>query len=214
MMISFICVFTYIFAVLINKVSLQVTVEGFVGGSVVLPCSSAEHVLKLQDTDVHWRHNSSKIVYDLVKGEDSLEEQDPRYKNRTKTFPEECVRGNFSISLSDLTHADAGKYNCLITPSSKHETVELIINEEGNTRIEEETRPDSGEKSWLWILVVPLLTELVILIIAIIFRKKIPSCRMSVEHCMGSDTLEDVNPDARYKSVTADDCDEAAKAGE
>uniref|UniRef100_A0A8C1Q371 Ig-like domain-containing protein n=1 Tax=Cyprinus carpio TaxID=7962 RepID=A0A8C1Q371_CYPCA len=186
------CVFTVTISVI--SVSLQVTVEGFIGGSVVLPCSSAEHDLKLKDTDVHWRHNGSKHVYDIINGKDLKEEQDPRYKNRTKTFPEGYVRGNFSIKLSGLTHADAGKYICLITPSDEQETVELIVNvffvaepttEKGNQTIdqenEEEIRPDSVEKSWLWILVVTLLTVLSILFIVIIFRRKISSCHMSGE---------------------------------
>uniref|UniRef100_A0A8C2EDY0 Ig-like domain-containing protein n=1 Tax=Cyprinus carpio TaxID=7962 RepID=A0A8C2EDY0_CYPCA len=165
------------------NLSLQVTVEGFIGGSVVLPCSSDDHDHKLQDTDVHWRHNGSIYVYDIINGKDSNEEQDPRYKNRTKTFPEEYARGNFSIKFSGLTHADAGKYICYITTLDEQETVELIINgcsnvvfspttEEGNTRTDEETRPDSVEKSWLWILVATLLTVLSVLFIVIIFRKK------------------------------------------
>ncbi|XP_052445864.1 CD276 antigen homolog [Carassius gibelio] len=119
----FICAF----ALLINKVSLQVTVEGFVGGSVVLPCSSTEHDLTLQDTDVHWRDKDSKIVFDIVKGEDSIAEQNSQYKNRVETFPDEYKRGNFSIILTNLQHTDAGEFSCFITPSDEQKTVELII---------------------------------------------------------------------------------------
>ncbi len=64
---------------------LEVTVEGFTGGSVVLPCSSTEHNLKLQKIDVFWRDKDSEIIYNLIKGTDSLEKQDPRYKNRALT---------------------------------------------------------------------------------------------------------------------------------
>ncbi|KAL0150675.1 hypothetical protein M9458_053979, partial [Cirrhinus mrigala] len=106
----------------------QVTVEAVVGGSVILPCSSAEHDLKPQDINVHWRQNGSIYVYDIIKGKDSVVDQDPRYKIRTKTFPEEYVRRNFSIKLTGLTHADAGTYICHITPSNEQETVLLIIN--------------------------------------------------------------------------------------
>ncbi len=106
---------------------LQVTVEGFTGGSVVLPCSSTEHDLKLQKIDVFWRDKDSEIIYNLIKGTDSLEKQDPRYKNRVLTFPDEYKRGNFSIKLLNLTHADAGTFICYITPSDEQETVELII---------------------------------------------------------------------------------------
>ncbi len=108
--------------------SLQVTVESVIGGFVVLPCSSAEHGLKLQDVEVSWRHNGSKNVCDLIPHSNSIETQDPRYRNRAETFPEEYERRNFSIKLSGLTRADAGNYICLITPSDEQETVELIIN--------------------------------------------------------------------------------------
>ncbi|XP_039550559.1 uncharacterized protein LOC120495193 [Pimephales promelas] len=109
-------------------VSLQETVTAVIGGSALLPCSSSEHDPKPQDTDVHWRHNGSKNVYDIVKGEDSLEKQDPRYTNRTERLPDVYLRGNFSIKLNNLTHTDAGKYTCYITLSSELQTVLLIIN--------------------------------------------------------------------------------------
>ncbi|CAM4654901.1 unnamed protein product [Leuciscus chuanchicus] len=119
---SFICVF----AVLINKVSLQETVEAVIGGSVLLPCSSTKD-FKLQDINVHWRHNGSKIVCDIIEGRHS-ETQDPDYKNRVETFPDEYERGNFSIKLNNLTYTDAGVFNCLISHSSEIRTLQLIIN--------------------------------------------------------------------------------------
>ncbi|XDV22125.1 hypothetical protein PO909_027084, partial [Leuciscus waleckii] len=125
----FSCRFICVFAVLINKVSLQETVhrEGVIGGSVLLPCSSTKHDHKLQDTDVSWRHNDSEIVFDIVKGEDSVAEQDSRYKTRVETFPLEYKRGNFSIKLNNLNYTDAGEFNCLITPSNEQKNVVLII---------------------------------------------------------------------------------------
>ncbi len=120
------CVFSI--TVFVFSACLQVTVEGFTGGSVVLPCSSTELDLKLQEIDVFWRDKESKIIYNLIKGTEYLEKQDPRYKNRVLTFPDEYKRGNFSIKLFNLTHADAGKFICFITPSDEQETVELIIN--------------------------------------------------------------------------------------
>ncbi|XP_048038785.1 CXADR-like membrane protein [Megalobrama amblycephala] len=136
----FICVF----AVLINKVSLQETVEAVIGGSVVLPCSSTEHDHKLQDIDIHWRHNGSKIVYDIVNGQDSVVLQDQRYKSRAETFPDEHLRGNFSIKLHNLTHDDAGKYICFIKHTSKQKTVQLIIKE--STAEKENKSTDQGNE--------------------------------------------------------------------
>ncbi|XP_059425698.1 CD276 antigen homolog [Carassius carassius] len=144
------CWFICVFAGLIHKVSLQVTVEGFICGSVLLPCSSAQHDLKLQDTEVHWRDRNDKIVYNIIKGKHSVEGQKTQYKNRVETFSNENLRANFSIKLTSLSHADAGKYICFITNSSDYQprTVELIINEstaeKGNgSRDKENQREDS-----------------------------------------------------------------------
>uniref|UniRef100_A0A8C1TTK8 Ig-like domain-containing protein n=1 Tax=Cyprinus carpio TaxID=7962 RepID=A0A8C1TTK8_CYPCA len=177
----FICVF----AVLIHKVCLQLTVEGFIGGSVVLPCSSAEHDLKLRDTDVHWRHNGSKNVFDVIKGNNSVEHQDPRYKNRT--FPEEYKRGNFNIRLTALNHADAGKYTCLIAHSSEYLTVELIINEptteSGTKSADQETqKPETDvvtSSSLLWVYIIVAVLILIMIIACFIYRKKIKAALFS-----------------------------------
>ncbi|XP_026053807.1 programmed cell death 1 ligand 1-like isoform X2 [Carassius auratus] len=172
--IYFICVFT----LLINKVSLQVT--GDVGGSVVLPCSSTEPDLKPQDINVHWRDKDRKIVYDIVMGNYAQELQDQEYKNRVETFPQEFLKGNVSIKLNNLQHTDAGTYSCIITPSSEHLTVQLIINESsaGNKITDLQNEGEASEadkKSLLWVyIVVGVLIGLVGLIIGLIikFRKK------------------------------------------
>jgi len=122
------CQIVCLVTVSVISVCLQVTVKAAIGGSALLPCSSSEHDLKPQDFNVHWRHNGSELVYDIVKGEDSLKLQNPRYKNRTEILPDEYLRGNLSIKLNNLTHTDAGKYSCMITHSSELQTVLLIIN--------------------------------------------------------------------------------------
>uniref|UniRef100_A0A8C1DFE5 Ig-like domain-containing protein n=1 Tax=Cyprinus carpio carpio TaxID=630221 RepID=A0A8C1DFE5_CYPCA len=134
----FICAFL----VLINKVCLQVTVEGFIGGYVVLPCSSDEHDVKLQDINVLWRDKDSETIYDIINGKDSVAGQNPWYKNRAETFPEEYERGNFSIKLINLNHTDAGQFSCFITHTDELCTIQLIINEsteeKGNKTTEQE----------------------------------------------------------------------------
>uniref|UniRef100_A0A9J7X3X6 Ig-like domain-containing protein n=1 Tax=Cyprinus carpio carpio TaxID=630221 RepID=A0A9J7X3X6_CYPCA len=148
------CCFICLFAVLINKVSLDVTVEAVFGGSVVLPCSSDEHDLKLQDTDVFWRGKDNEIIYNLIKGADSLKSQEPRYKNRAQTFPDEYRRGNFSIKLVNLTHADAGTFICYITPSNEQKTVKLIIKES----TEQENHGPETQLNWWKILLICVFT--------------------------------------------------------
>uniref|UniRef100_A0A672M868 Ig-like domain-containing protein n=1 Tax=Sinocyclocheilus grahami TaxID=75366 RepID=A0A672M868_SINGR len=119
------CVFGL--TVCVISVSLQDTLEAVIGGSVILPCSLSAQDLKLQDINVHWRQNGSKIVYDIVKGEDSVALQDSEFKNRAESFPDEYLRGNFSIKLNNLQHTDAGTYSCYITHSYEPETTNLLF---------------------------------------------------------------------------------------
>nr|XP_003201147.2 CD276 antigen-like [Danio rerio] len=176
--------FNFVFARLINKASLQITVEGFIGRSALLPCSSTEDASK-QDIYVHWRDSSSKSVFDLIKGEASIEQQDQQYKNRTESFPQEYLRRNFSIKLNKLRVTDAGKYICYISHSSEQPAVRLIVNasvaENENKPIKEDDKGDNtgsdGETSH-WLLVVITFAVLVIIGVIIVllrYRKKIQS---------------------------------------
>ncbi|XP_051551064.1 CD276 antigen homolog isoform X2 [Myxocyprinus asiaticus] len=117
----------YLFILLICKASLQVTVVGFTGDSIVLPCSSSNNDLKREEITVYWRHNSSRNVYNIINGKDSIEGQNTAYKNRVETFPEEYVKGNFSLKLNNLQYTDGGKYICYITKALQNPTVELLI---------------------------------------------------------------------------------------
>ncbi|XP_016371920.1 CD276 antigen homolog [Sinocyclocheilus rhinocerous] len=170
------CRFICLFAVLINKVSLDVTVEAVIGGSVVLPCSSVKHDLKLQDIDVFWRDKDSETIYDFIKGTDFLESQDPRYKNRAQTFPDEYKRGNFSIKLINLTHADAGEFICYITPSNEQETVHLIIKESTTENENQSTEEANGvpktQLDWWQILLICVCILLVLILPIAYFKWK------------------------------------------
>ncbi|KAF4097860.1 hypothetical protein G5714_021868 [Onychostoma macrolepis] len=184
----FICVF----AVLINKVCLQVTVEAVIGGSVVLPCSSTEHDLKLQDIDVFWRHNGSETIYDLIKGNDSVAGQNPQYKNRAKTFPDEYLRGNFSIKLINLQHTDAGEFSCFITHSSdsKQETIRLIINEStvekaSNSTQQANQEPETKAHRWHIYTIIS-----VCIFVSLIFILSLRICYISFEKKTSSSHIE------------------------
>ncbi|XP_056116574.1 CD276 antigen homolog [Rhinichthys klamathensis goyatoka] len=110
----------------ITEASL-VTVKGLIGGSVVLPCSSEEPQLTVQDITVNWKYHDRLKVLDIIKGKGSGQGQDQSFKNRTETFPEEYTKGNFSLKLKNLQHSDRGKYQCYITEESVIRTVELFI---------------------------------------------------------------------------------------
>uniref|UniRef100_A0A673IMQ8 CD276 antigen homolog n=1 Tax=Sinocyclocheilus rhinocerous TaxID=307959 RepID=A0A673IMQ8_9TELE len=124
------------------SVSLQEPVVGFIGGSAVLPCSSKEPLHTIQDINqVRWRINNSQNVYEIIKGKVSVEGQDPEYRNRAESFPEEYLRGNFSIKLNNLQHTDAGKYQCYIIEESVLWSVQLLIEERPERRL-----PNEGTK--------------------------------------------------------------------
>uniref|UniRef100_A0A671SCS4 Ig-like domain-containing protein n=1 Tax=Sinocyclocheilus anshuiensis TaxID=1608454 RepID=A0A671SCS4_9TELE len=106
--------------------SLQETVVSFIGGSAVLPCSSKDPPHTIQGIGVYWRH-SSQNVYGIIYGKVSVEGQDPEYRSRTESFPEEYMRGNFSIKLNNLQHTDAGEYKCYIIEESVVWRVKLLI---------------------------------------------------------------------------------------
>uniref|UniRef100_A0A8C2I4N0 Ig-like domain-containing protein n=1 Tax=Cyprinus carpio TaxID=7962 RepID=A0A8C2I4N0_CYPCA len=126
---------------LTNEVSLQETVVGFIGGSAVLNCSSEEPLIKIQDIRVRWSHKD-QYVYDIIKGQVSVEEQDPEYRDRTESFPEEYLSGNFSIKLNNLQHTDAGEYKCYIMEESVIKSVELSTQERQAIQIPSEgTKP-------------------------------------------------------------------------
>ncbi|XP_016106879.1 uncharacterized protein [Sinocyclocheilus grahami] len=203
------CCFICVFAVLINKVCLQLTVEAVIGGSVVLPCSSAEH--SKIDIDVSWRHNGSKIVFDIIPHSNSPVTQDPEYKNRTETFPQEYLRGNFSIKLNHLQHTDAGQYICYITHSSKYQTVQLIINgsistEQGET---EQDRMVPSLPVLLVCIILPVLLILVVIFIVVFLKKKCSSSQRPAGNGVGSATPEVVSHSAQYEPVKVDNHDEA-----
>ncbi|XP_073669654.1 CD276 antigen-like [Paramisgurnus dabryanus] len=110
---------------LIDMVSLKVTVKNFVGESAILPCSYTED--KNQVDKVFWRHNDSKKVYEFSPG--GL--QEIKYDIRVESFPEEFVNGNYSIKIKNLEKNDEGEYNCFITPADHYENIHLIIKDKG-----------------------------------------------------------------------------------
>ncbi len=92
-----------------------------------MPCSSIGNGLKNEDITVYWRHNSSRNVYDIIEGKGSVEKQDTVYKNRAESFPNEYMKGNFSLKLHNLQYNDAGKYVCYITKTHQNPSTQLSV---------------------------------------------------------------------------------------
>lgn len=162
------CCLTYIFVLLIYKVSLEVTVKNFVGESAILLCSYTEDINQV-DT-VFWRHNDSKKVYEFI----SNGSQEVKYNDRVKSFPEPFKNGNYSIKIEKLEKNDEGEYTCFITPADHYENMYLIIKDKGKpseTLIEGENTPTKP-----WIIPVVVVVFLVIVLFCVFFflYKKFP----------------------------------------
>ncbi|KAI2646630.1 V-set domain-containing T-cell activation inhibitor 1 [Labeo rohita] len=123
------CIVLLHLVMLINEVSLQRTVTGLIGGSAVLPCSSKEPPLKVEDISVNWKHLNRLKVYGIAEGKGSVDGQMPQYQNRVESFPERYLKGDFSIKLNNLQYNDTGKYQCYITDESVILIVELLLEE-------------------------------------------------------------------------------------
>ncbi|XP_039528788.1 myelin protein P0-like isoform X2 [Pimephales promelas] len=123
----------YLFLHLIDNVSLQdsVSVEGVVGGSVILPCSYKERKLNTEEINVFWRYKRKNIfnyvkVYDIEKGKPLTEKQDAMFKGRIEG-PSEDADGNFSLKLSDLRLTDEGQFLCDIPDVDKEHKLTLLV---------------------------------------------------------------------------------------
>lgn len=66
-------------------------------------------------------------MFDVINGKDSVAGQNPRYKDRAETFPDEYEERNFSLKLNKLQHTDAGKFICYISHSSELQKVLLLL---------------------------------------------------------------------------------------
>uniref|UniRef100_A0A3Q1GFQ7 Ig-like domain-containing protein n=1 Tax=Acanthochromis polyacanthus TaxID=80966 RepID=A0A3Q1GFQ7_9TELE len=103
-----------------------VPIQAAVGEDVILPChlKPESDVRKLT---VEWKHNKTTVhMYRSLA--DDPDSQDERFKNRTRLFRDEMVRGNISLNLSYVTEQDKGIYTC-----SVHNHTQVI---EGNVTLE------------------------------------------------------------------------------
>jgi len=85
-------------------------VSGFIGDSVILPCSIPES--ELEGAAVHWRDDQGNKVFDIFV---NTTDEDKEYKNRVETFPDEQKKGNVSIRLIGLQKTDEGMFTCTVT---------------------------------------------------------------------------------------------------
>ncbi|XP_067271479.1 HERV-H LTR-associating protein 2 [Pseudorasbora parva] len=123
------CCFIYMVVLLLDKASLHQVVEGVEGGSVILQCSHRRIVLEEERLTVHWRHNDTRNVYDIIQGKVSVKEQEPAYMNRAEVLPEELKKGQISLKLTNLQLSDRGTYLCFVPDARVHHSTQLMVND-------------------------------------------------------------------------------------
>lgn len=86
------------------------------GMDAVLNCSfSHESPYNLSDMSVFWQLTDTKrSVHSFSDGHDQLEDQAPRFANRTALFPQQLLQGNASLLVRDVVVADEGSYTCFV----------------------------------------------------------------------------------------------------
>ncbi|XP_059497268.1 CD276 antigen homolog [Stegostoma tigrinum] len=90
-----------------------VSVSGFLGEQVVLPCIYKGKI-PVSDLLVIWGRRKTEIVHKFVYGNDNLREQDTQFINRTNLFKDQLEKGNWSVLISVLRETDQDEYHCQI----------------------------------------------------------------------------------------------------
>ncbi|XP_028255644.1 matrix remodeling-associated protein 8-like isoform X2 [Parambassis ranga] len=108
----------------LNSVVCQLHVEGHVNGKVVLPCVYTDGD---SSSNIFWRDKGDRNVLDIIGGVEQTQTQNERFRGRVSSFPAEYHKGNFSITMKDLTMEDSGPYECHI-PDDFQRDITLTVN--------------------------------------------------------------------------------------
>lgn len=86
------------------------------GMDTMLNCTfSADGPYNLSDLSVFWQLTDTKrSVHGFSNGQDQLEDQAPRFANRTQLFPALLLQKSASLRLRDVVVADEGSYTCFV----------------------------------------------------------------------------------------------------
>lgn len=123
----------------VNTAICQVNVQAFIGDTVLLPCihSQGQPVRK----NVFWRDKDDNIVLDIIKDRPNPSTQNEKFRERVVSFPDEYVKGNFSIQLKDVQQSDSSPYECHIPSEDFQERLVLTVS---GKRVEATPGPSGG----------------------------------------------------------------------
>ncbi|RVE75480.1 hypothetical protein OJAV_G00016760 [Oryzias javanicus] len=147
-------------AAALSSVSCQVPVDGSVGGSVLLPCTTTD----LQFLRVFWRDKDDNVVLNIQNGSPDYSSQNTRYRERVTSNQEEIRKGNFSILMKNLQVDDSDTYVCTIIPGGDERRVQLTVSEKVSPTSAAKTAGSSGGAAGPSILLVVLLAAVDVLL--------------------------------------------------
>ncbi|KAL7876825.1 hypothetical protein SRHO_G00034680 [Serrasalmus rhombeus] len=88
---------------------------GVYGKSVVLFCSfPTGGSWDVSSSVITWQHGL-EVVHSFYHSQDQLDQQHPRYANRTSLYHQEMVKGNASLRLDRVSLEDHGIYTCSVS---------------------------------------------------------------------------------------------------
>ncbi|XP_041115351.1 CD276 antigen-like [Polyodon spathula] len=93
--------------------SWDTVIRGEIGKTVTLPCNhTAVQKERQENVMIYWQTDDDDVVHEFSKGKEELQHLGEAYKNRTRIFPDELGKGNFSVQIAPVRHTDANIYIC------------------------------------------------------------------------------------------------------
>ncbi|XP_033864404.3 CD276 antigen-like isoform X2 [Acipenser ruthenus] len=94
-------------------------IRGEIGKTVMLPCShTAVPKERQRNVIIYWQTKDEEVVHAFSKGKEDLQYLDEAYENRTRIFPDQLEKGDFSLQIAPVRHTDANVYICFFSDGS------------------------------------------------------------------------------------------------
>ncbi|XP_039911687.1 V-set domain containing T-cell activation inhibitor 1-like isoform X2 [Hirundo rustica] len=107
---------------------LDTTCHAFVGETVVLPCTTAPpEELNLSKSMLYWQIGTKELVHFFKNGQDSLEDQDEKFRGRTSLFLDLMKYGNLSLKISNVQLRDNAEYSCIYRQTERQQTEKSTV---------------------------------------------------------------------------------------
>lgn len=105
-------------------------IEGFTGHDVLLPCIYRGHARLPEKVFATWRDRDNSSMLDIRQNVQDFYHQKHKFRGRVESFPGRYRKGNFSITLKNITKSDMGVYQCeVFDVYFKHRVILLVSGE-------------------------------------------------------------------------------------